>query len=300
MSSRRSGSLTLDDRVICDDELQTKRQNKNFDYVFSSNENNDSNFVSDSNFKTQAKSQNKNVDNDFSSNENDDSTFLSDSFPKDDEASRHVDMNLNDNDEPSRGMMVGKPFRKLFKGDVVSTATTNFDGKNPGSYSSGMPDRLLGRVVSRSKTGGNVKVKGDVDGCVCSMHWTHLHLEVPKVSVETMLTILGEASQLKSHPDDQDDAWPTNFFDALTRSDWRDWVLAVKKENAGWIVNQATRVVKYEDMKAGARCIPLSELFSVKRDGRYKFRQIAFGNMLRPGKDYGETFASTVSADGMR
>ena len=38
----------------------------------------------------------------------------------------------------------------------------------------------------------------------------------------------------------------------------------------------------------------------MKRDGRYKFRQIAFGNMLRPGKGYGETFASTVSADGMR
>ena len=70
----------------------------------------------------------------------------------------------------------------------------------------------------------------------------------------------------------------------MVRSDWRVWILSVKKENAGWIINQATKVVKYTEMKPGARCIPLGELFSVKRDGRYKFRQIAFGNMLRPGK----------------
>ena len=82
--------------------------------------------------------------------------------------------------------------------------------------------------------------------------------------------------------------------------EWRDWVLAVKKENAGWIINLAIRVVKWADVKPGARCTPLGELFSVKRDGRHKFRQIAFGNMLRPGKDYGETFASTVSTGGMR
>jgi len=154
-------------------------------------------------------------------------------------------------------------------------------------------------VLSRSKRGGNVKVKWD-EGDSCQVHWTHLHLEVPKVSVEIILATLGDATELKSRPEDQSGHWPANFFEALVRSDWRDWVLAVKKENAGWIVNQATRVVKYNDMKRGARCIPLGELFSVKRDGRYKFRQIAYGNMLRPGKDYGETFASTVSADGMR
>ena len=65
-------------------------------------------------------------------------------------------------------------------------------------------------------------------------------------------------------------------------------------------INDAARVVKYTDIKSGARCIPLGELFTIKRDGRKKFRQIAFGSMLRPGKDFGETFASTVSADGMR
>ena len=53
-------------------------------------------------------------------------------------------------------------------------------------------------------------------------------------------------------------------------------------------------------MARGAKVIPLGELYTIKRDGRYKFRQYAMGNLLREGKDYGETFASTVSGDGLR
>ncbi len=44
----------------------------------------------------------------------------------------------------------------------------------------------------------------------------------------------------------------------------------------------------------------MGELFTIKRNGKYKFRQIALGNMLKEGKDYGETFASTISGDGLR
>jgi hypothetical protein len=35
--------------------------------------------------------------------------------------------------------------------------------------------------------------------------------------------------------------------------------------------------------------IPLGELFSVKRNGKKKFRQYAMGNLLKEGKDFGET-----------
>ena len=41
-------------------------------------------------------------------------------------------------------------------------------------------------------------------------------------------------------------------------------------------------------------------LYTIKRDGRYKYRQYAMGNLLREGVDFGETFASTVSGDGLR
>ena len=44
----------------------------------------------------------------------------------------------------------------------------------------------------------------------------------------------------------------------------------------------------------------MGELFTIKRNGKYKFRQIALGNLLKQGKDYGETFASTISGDGLR
>ena len=42
------------------------------------------------------------------------------------------------------------------------------------------------------------------------------------------------------------------------------------------------------------------ELFSKKRSGAYKFRQYAMGNLLKAGKDYGDTFSATASADGLR
>ena len=56
----------------------------------------------------------------------------------------------------------------------------------------------------------------------------------------------------------------------------------------------------YGDMVHGATIIPLGELFTRKRCVKYKFRQIAMGNMLKKGRDYGETFSSTISGDGIR
>jgi hypothetical protein len=53
-------------------------------------------------------------------------------------------------------------------------------------------------------------------------------------------------------------------------------------------------------MARGASIIPLGELSSVKRNGKKKFRQYAMGNLLKEGKDFGETFSSTVSGDGLR
>ena len=59
-------------------------------------------------------------------------------------------------------------------------------------------------------------------------------------------------------------------------------------------------MVDYTHVEVGASVIPLGELFTIKRNGKFKFRQIALGNLLREGKDYAETFASTISGDGIR
>jgi len=93
---------------------------------------------------------------------------------------------------------------------------------------------------------------------------------------------------------------PKDFFEALVREDWRDWVSAVKAEMDSWNMFEAATVVPWESMARGASLIPLGELFSVKRNGKKKFRQYAMGNLLKEGKDFGETFSSTVSGDGLR
>ncbi len=75
---------------------------------------------------------------------------------------------------------------------------------------------------------------------------------------------------------------------------------AVKSENESWNTFEACEEVPYNGIVKGASVIPLGELFTIKRTRKYKFRQIALGNMLKEGKDYDETFASTVSGDGSR
>jgi hypothetical protein len=86
---------------------------------------------------------------------------------------------------PSAGP-IKAPSNKLTKGDIVSTKSTNFDGTIPGSYSKGKPGRVFGRVVWRPKTGGNVKVCWNDDSDTNAIHWTHLYLEIPNVSVGTV------------------------------------------------------------------------------------------------------------------
>jgi hypothetical protein len=122
----------------------------------------------------------------------------------------------------------------------------------------------------------------------------------PLRSVESMFPILEVGSQLTDSDINANGNWPKDFIEALIRPDWRAWVDAVKSENESWDTFEATVEIPYKDIVKGASVIPLGELFTIKRSGKYKFRQIALGNLLKEGKDYGETFASTVSGDGIR
>jgi hypothetical protein len=78
------------------------------------------------------------------------------------------------------------------------------------------------------------------------------------------------------------------------------WVEAVRKEMRGWDENDAYREVSMSTVPPDAALIPLGELYSVKRCGRYKYRQIAYGNLLRKGIDYKFTFSTTIGADALR
>jgi len=78
------------------------------------------------------------------------------------------------------------------------------------------------------------------------------------------------------------------------------WVDAVRKEMKGWDKNEAYKEVSMRSVPPNAARIPLGELYSVKRCGRYKYRQIVYGNLLRKGIDYKFTFSNTIGADALR
>jgi hypothetical protein len=119
-------------------------------------------------------------------------------------------------------------------------------------------------------------------------------------SLACVLPILEVHAQIHEAAHDEPGNWPKDFLQAMMKEDWREWVSAVKKEIESWHLFDAAKVVAYDDMERGATIIPLGELFTRKRCGKYKFRQIAMGNMLKKGRDYGETFSSTISGDGLR
>jgi hypothetical protein len=116
----------------------------------------------------------------------------------------------------------------------------------------------------------------------------------------TIMASLEVGMALKRSEESEESSWPKDFFEAIVRDDWREWVGAVQKENESWRTFEAAEEVNYVDMDRGASIIPLGELYTIKRNGHYKFRQYAMGNLLKAGKDYGDTFSSTVSGDGLR
>ena len=118
------------------------------------------------------------------------------------------------------------------------------------------------------------------------------------VCVLPILEVHAQIHDAAAH--DEPGNWPKDFLQAMMKEDLREWVSAVKKEIESWHLFDAAKVVAYDDMERGATIIPLGELFTRKRCGKYKFRQIAMGNMLKKGRDYGETFSSTISGDGLR
>ena len=201
-------------------------------------------------------------------------------------------------------------------GDKVRIKTIRFGKK----YAKGRPEFTQGKVV---------KVKGKKAGVVYEggeeIYDTYLaHLEnlgkdlvdepgdvVATVCYKgkwykksqtfyTIMAALEVGSALKRSEESEETNWPKDFFEALVRKDWREWVVAVQKEIESWRTFGASEEVSYEEIERGASIIPLGELYTIKRTGQHKFRQYAMGNLLKAGKDYGDTFSSTVSGDGLR
>jgi hypothetical protein len=107
-------------------------------------------------------------------------------------------------------------------------------------------------------------------------------------------------AKLTKSASDEPGNLPRDFWQAMVSPEWREWVSAVKAEIESWDLFEAAEEISFDDMEWGATIIPLGELFTITRTGKHKFRQIAMGNLMKEGRDYGETFSSTVSGDGIR
>jgi hypothetical protein len=187
--------------------------------------------------------------------------------------------------------------KKIKKGDMISCDSAIFDGDVPGSYSDDHPERSFGIVLAVSKT-GLVQVRWKEGNEIMPVKAKDCKLEIEKVTSTSIIIFLIEGNQVAFQNKDNDD-WPKDFFKLLVKADWRKWVEAVKHELEGWNDNNAVTVVDFNDVPLSARIVPLGELYSIKRDGRYKYRQYLLGNLLREGVDFKETFSTTVSSSGI-
>jgi hypothetical protein len=179
-------------------------------------------------------------------------------------------------------------------GDAVSASAEVFDRKDePGSFSKDHPERQYGSVIRIWPKKGQVQVSWD-DGY--SIHKVdELRLEKVKANAAFFVTMMMVES-LKPSRDSIDKVhWPKDFFHALVSPEWRDWVLAVKKEIASWLAFNAYNVIEFKNRKPGSSIVPLGELYTRKRDDSFKFRQYLMGNLLKKGKDFDETFSSCIS-----
>ena len=203
--------------------------------------------------------------------------------------------NIDSGVSMKKGRRGRKPGIKV--GDLVSLPSSHFDGKEPGSFSDDHPDPCLGKVKDIKKNGLTLVHWIDDD----DEHWVKikdLTLEVKKRTTTNIIVMLVEGAQIAFEAKDKH-KYPKNFFEVLVKKDWREWVASVKKELSGWDANNAVSVVPIEDVPKNAKIVPLGELYSIKRDGRYKFRQYLMGNLLRDGIDFDDTFSTTVSEPGI-
>ena len=191
-----------------------------------------------------------------------------------------------------KGKMVAKV------GDLVYVQPQIFDDAT-GSYSKQFPGRVFGTVNEISNSGiANVTWVEDGSSNNCKLR--DLNVAKSKRTVRAVvagiIALLVKGKPIKKK---KDTGFPKDFFEVLVREDWRKWVEAVKKELEAWDDNNAVIIVSIEDVPATAKIVPLGELYSVKRDGTYKYRQYLMGNLLREGIDYENNFSTTISNTGI-
>ncbi len=188
--------------------------------------------------------------------------------------------------------------------DTVSHLSLRINGKGSSTLatiSTGLPSLDEDSSSEHTKELSNMEIDDYMEAVKDGLFddWEEDIIKYPTTwNVDTILPIMEVGSCISGS--ELGGTWPRDFYEALIRPDWRRWIEAVKDENKSWNVFEACEEVTYSSIEQGASVISLSELFTINRNGKYKFRQIALGNFLKEGKDYAETFVSTISGDGIR
>jgi hypothetical protein len=140
--------------------------------------------------------------------------------------------------------------------DVVKIKTSKFGI----GYAKGRPEFTFGKVL---KINGKVYDVLWEDDIVMKTNVRHLIYQsnlsekknrdeepklFDKVNKETILPILSVGVALSQSPDDSKGSWPKDFYEALLRDDWRDWVHAVKNENDSGAMFEASTEIPFAIM----------------------------------------------------
>jgi hypothetical protein len=185
-------------------------------------------------------------------------------------------------------------------GDTISADPKLFDS-SPGSFSRENLERQIhvGEIIKVWQAQRIIQIKW-LDKSKSYLRFGEVRVEKKK-DVAAYMVLIMAACMMRREADPNDKAlWPKDFFQAMMKSEWRDWVEAVKKEIESWLVFNAITEIPFLERKPGSSIVPLGELYTRKRDGTFKFRQYLMGNMLKHGKDFDETFSSCISWDGIR
>jgi hypothetical protein len=184
-------------------------------------------------------------------------------------------------------------------GDTITADSKLFDGDEPGSYSGEHPKLQIGKVIKVWNSKGIAQITW-LDGTKSYQKIDDLMMQKMKNVAAYLVGVMFARGPKKEDDPNDKQLWPKDFFQAMVKPDWREWIEAVKKEIASWLVFNAYTEIPFSEKKPGASIVPLGELYTRKRDSTYKFRQYLMGNLLRQGKDFNETFSSCISWDGIR
>jgi hypothetical protein len=193
---------------------------------------------------------------------------------------------------------------KFAIGERVEADTVVFGSE----YAQENPGSIIGTVVAK-ESGGIIRVLWDEDSdkgeeAALRSHWKHLKPvggsgEVNQAQVTFMMKCsLGPVSRMETkvfhifmtleramtrremyESNKISLKYPKSWWECLVLDDRREWPQAIHTEMEGWRENQAVQEVRTADIEDDATILGLEELYLIKRNGKFKHRCYARGNL---------------------